>query len=779
MKYDKKILVAVLIIAGWMPVFSQSYNVLPDEGRYELFHDYLLEELDEMMADRKIAVENALTSEENVLARQQEMRNKYLKILGDFPAKTPLNAVVVDTIETEYGYHIEKLHYQSVPGHHLTANFYIPDSGSAPYPAVLLLCGHYSEAKANRDYQNLCILFAKNGIAALIVDPICQGERYQITNADGDLSLVGESGTSAHSRLDVGSVLDGTSVVAYQLWDSHRSVDYLYSRDDVVDTSRIGCVGHSGGGAQSSYLMAYDERLKVGSVANYITNETSMFKESGPQTASQNLSFEGENGIDQPDYVAMFAPKPYMMIITTDNVDEIFKIDAARETRDEVQKFYDTLGVPEKLTLFETDDAHDYTKIKREATVRWFKRWFINDNDTVIEADQTTLIRDTLVVTSSGQVMTEFKNELNVTALNVRLADSLADRRTAFWSENSKEACLDTIKKLIRYSELSESPVYEAVENIERNGYTIEKGTITYQNHVPVTSLTFIPDNNTDRLPAILYVDGRGKDDDAGDFGLIEQVYIDSGYIVMSIDVRGFGETIDNASKNESKHNNNEHRNAVISLYLGKTLVGQRVEDIEKAMTVLCNRSDVDTTSIALVGIGRASVAVLHAAALDERFEKVVVRLAEQTPWQDAIADPDIKNQMTHEVPSGMMYYTITDLIEKGIAPREVTFAEEPEIEEPPEAINHLETGINNFQNYPNPFSDRSVINYTLDNEGVVRLEIYDDDGRMVEIINQSSQTTKIGQIEMNAQKFDPGIYVYKLYIDNNPVAVHKMIIIR
>ena len=60
-----------------------------------------------------------------------------------------------------------------------------------------------------------------------------------------------------------------------------------------------------------------------------------------------------------------------------------------------------------------------------------------------------------------------------------------------------------------------------------------------------------------------------------------------------------------------------------------------------------------------------------------------------------------------------------------------------------------------------------------------MRLEIYDDDGRMVEIINQSSQTTKIGQIEMNAQKFDPGIYVYKLYIDNNPVAVHKMIIIR
>lgn len=779
MKYYKRVFLLVLIMANWISVFTQSYDVLPSDGRNELFHDYLLEELDEIIALRKNAVENALGSKENVLARQQEMYNKYVKILGDLPEKTPLNAVVTDTIETGLGYRIEKLHYQSLPNHHITANFYIPETGSAPYPTVLFLCGHYPVAKTWSDYQNLCILLAKNEIAALIVDPICQGERYQVTNADGDLSLVGQSGTSAHSRLDVGSVLGGSSVVAYHLWDSHRSVDYLFSRDDVVDSSRIGCLGHSGGGAQASYLLAFDKRLKVGAVANYLTNESSMFKESGPQTASQNLSFEGENGIDQPDYAAIFAPKPYLMIITTDDVDPIFRIDAARETRDEVQKFYDTLGVPDKLMLFETDDAHDYTKVKREATVRWFKRWFMNDNDTIIEADQVTLNIDTLEVTSSGQVMTEFENELNITALNIRLADSLKDKRSAFWSDNTKAACLDTIKKLIRYSELTETPVYEAVEDIERTGYKIEKGKITYMNHVPVTSLTFIPDDNTAKLPAILYVDGRGKDNDAGDFGLIEQVYIDSGYIVMSIDIRGFGETTDNPGKNESKHNNNEHRNSVISLYLGKTLVGQRVEDIEKAMNVLFSRSDVDTSDITLVGIDRASVAVLHVAAIDERFKKTVIRRAEQTPWKDAIADPNIQNQMTHEVPSGMMYYTITDLIEKGIAPREVTFAEEPELIEPPEAINLFEAGLSNFQNYPNPFSDRSVINYALSSEGSVRLEIYDIDGRMTDVINQSSQAMESGQIELNAEKFNPGVYVYLLFINNNPVAANKMIITR
>ena len=770
----KRLFIIVLITINWKPVFTQDYDVLPVTGRNELFHDYLIEELDKIIADRLSAVDDALTSKVSVLARQQEIRSKYLKLLGELPEKTPLNAVVVDTIQTDNGYHIEKLHYQSVPDHHVTANFYIPDSGSAPFPSVLVLCGHYPIAKTYTDYQKLCMLMAKNGMAALIIDPICQGERYQVTDADGNLTLLGQSGTSAHSRLDVGSVLNGTSIAAYELWDSHRAVDYLYSRTDVVDTSKIGCTGHSGGGAQATYLLAYDTRLKIGTVANFITNESSMFKESGPQTASQNLSFEGEKGLDEPDYVAMFAPKPYMMIGTT--TDEIFKIHAARETLTELQKIYDTLGAPEKVSLFETQDVHDYTQVKREATVRWYKRWFMSDNDTVIETDQVTLRQDTLVVTSSGQVMTEYEDELNITALDVRLADSLSGNRTAFWNDNSKEVCLDKIKELIRYDGITETPVYEALESITRTNYAIEKGKINYLNHVPVTSLTFVPDNNTAKLPAILYVDGRGKKTDAGDYGLIEQVYLDSGYIVMSVDLRGFGETSDNASKNESKHNNNEHRNAVISLYLGKTLVGQRVEDIEKAMDILYSRSDVDTSDITLVGIDRASVAVLHAAALDERFKKVVIRLAEPNPWQDVIANPNIKNQMTHEVPSAMMYYDISDLIDKGIAPREVVFAEEPVIKEPDYA-NQIRQEEESYQNFPNPFSNSSVINYSLSKEGDVNLEIYGNDGRLVKAVNRQSQAPGSGQIELNAEEFNPGIYVYRLSIDQMPVAVHKMII--
>ena len=773
MKLINSFLITVFLLAGLVPAIGQDYDVLPLTGRNELFHSYLLEEFDSVIAKRKIAVETALTSKENILARQQELRDKYLKLLGDLPDSTPLNAVVVDTIETSYGYHIEKLHYQSVPNHHVTANFYIPETGSAPYPAVVVLCGHYPVAKTYADYQNLCILFAKNGIAALIIDPICQGERYQITNATGTLSFLGQSGTAAHSRLDVGAVLDGTSVVAYELWDSHRAVDYLYTLTDLVDTSRIGCIGHSGGGAQATFLLAFDTRLKVGTVANYLCNKAYMFKIEGPQTASQNLSYEGENGIDEPDYIAMFAPKPFMLIGT--HGDALFSVDSMRSTVNELKPLYDTLDTSDKVMLFETSDVHDLTKVKREAAVRWFKHWFMNNNDTVVEADQVTLKQDTLVVTSTGQVMTEFDNELNVTELNVNLADSLVDDRSAFWSENTKEECLNQIKELIRYDSLNASPVYEASDNIPRTNYHIEKGKITYMNDVPVTSLTFIPENNTSKLPALLYVDGRGKKTDAGENGIIEQVYIDSGYVVMAIDVRGFGETADNPSKNESKHNNLEHRNGVISLYLGKTLPGQRVEDIEKAMSILLARTDVDTSNVTLVGIDRASVAVLHAAALDKRFKKVIIRKSEENIWLNAIADPTIPNQMTQEIPSAMKYYDIADLIDKGITPREVVFAEEPVLR--PSTVSELKINQDKFQNYPNPFSETSVINYSLTGVSDVTLEIISSEGKEIKSVKHSSLAPGNYQIVLQAREFNPGIYIYKLNIDKTTVAVHKMIV--
>jgi cephalosporin-C deacetylase-like acetyl esterase len=771
------ILLLILMSAGFLNLTNaqEVLDVLPVEGRNELFHTYLMEELDELMDKRRLEIEESLTTIEKLKARQAQLKNDYLNLLGIFPEKTPLNPLVVGTIERD-GYNIDKVYYESRPNFHVTAHLYYPTTGSGPFPGIIVTCGHYPEAKSVDLYQDLCILLVQNGFVTLIVDPVCQGERNQIINpATGNLYYTNESGTKAHSRLDVGAVIAGTSVVAYELWDNHRSVDYLLTRPE-VDTSKIGCTGSSGGGAQATYLVAMDDRIKVAAVNSYIMNEQTLFSTIGPQTGSQNLSYEGAYGIDHPDYITMFAPKPFLILAATQ---DFFDIGATRQTYADAQKVYEKLGAPEKIGFFEYDDTHGYSKPKREAALKWFRTWFYDDTTTVTEPEHEILSTDTLLVTETGQVQTNFLNEKNVTDFNVELASSYASSREEFWSANTRDSCPNMVKSLIRLDENYHTPFFESGEIIDRGSYSLEKIKISDGNHTPVTGLFITPDPEhlAGRLPTVLYVDGRGKKTDASSGGLIEKVYIDSGKAVFAIDVRGFGETTDNPSLNESKHGNNEHRNAVISLYIGKTLIGQRVEDIMKAMDYLMTRDDVDPDKISIVGLDRAGTAVLHATALDPRIADVVIRKADSS-WMDVIENPTILNNMTHVVPSAMIYYDLPDLVD-AIAPRKVVY-------NPPDYVisgieqfkGETESSSASLQNYPNPFQNKTNILYTIIKPGHIALTIYNEQGMKVKTLVNEIQEANSYCISFHPASVKPGTYFCRLIIDGKYQIVKKMTVL-
>ena len=99
----------------------------------------------------------------------------FLRSLGDMPGRTPLNPRTVGHAQARRLPHREVI-FESRPGHHVTANLYLPE-GKAPFPGVLLPCGHSDNGKAYEGYQRACILLARNGMAVLCYDPIGQGER--------------------------------------------------------------------------------------------------------------------------------------------------------------------------------------------------------------------------------------------------------------------------------------------------------------------------------------------------------------------------------------------------------------------------------------------------------------------------------------------------------------------------------------------------------------------------------------------------------------------------
>ncbi|MEA2063387.1 MAG: metalloendopeptidase, partial [Gemmatimonadota bacterium] len=496
-------------------------------------------------------------------------------------------------------------------------------------------------------------------MVALTVDPICQGERFQILKQDGTPATRG--GTTTHTLFAAGAMLAGTSTVAYEAWDNIRSLDYLISRPEVI-ADKIGCTGTSGGGTQTHFLMALDDRIAVAapSCAQADRGRTSC--------GCQILAGVRAAGIRPSDYSALFAPKPLLMLAGRK---DYIRINSVRRLYHQVKDVYTALGHADCVDLFESEDKHGLHKSHRQAVVRWMRRWFLNDNEVVVEPDSLIIQKDEdLWVTGTGQVGSNWKNVVNVAELNLERARQLSSEREKFRKEHTRDEYLAEIKRLIGIRDRRCKPVAKSAGTIQRKGYCIEKIVIHRKGEVPVPGLLFLPEGKPGRLPAVLYVDGRGKSAAAGPDGPIARL-VSEGRVVLAIDVRGFGETADDPEgvnrfglrRNAKKYWNNEYGNAFDAIVLGRPLLGQRVEDILAAFDVLAARKDVNPGSINLTGIGHAGPVALHAAALDSRIAGVTIQKSIKS-WVEVVAAPLSHDNLTHVVPFALTRYDLPDLVQ-------------------------------------------------------------------------------------------------------------------
>ncbi len=287
--------------------------------------------------------------------------------------RTPLNARTVRTIDAD-GYRIECVIFESQPNHHVTANLYLPDS-SVPVPGVVVSSGHSRTGKTADYNQRFGIMMAKHGMAALCFDPIGQGERSQMLDADGKPQFEGT--TTEHFLVGVGSILVGRNTARYRVWDAMRAIDYLSSRTE-VDPQRIGFTGCSGGGTVTSYVMALDDRVACAAPACYLTTFRHLIDSIGPQDAEQNIFGQIAFGLDHPDYVLLRAPRPTLISSTTG---DFFSIAGAWENYRQAKRVYARLGFPEKVDLVEVEGPHGVHPQNLAAIAQWMKRWlpgFVN-----------------------------------------------------------------------------------------------------------------------------------------------------------------------------------------------------------------------------------------------------------------------------------------------------------------------------------------------------------------------------------------------------------------
>jgi hypothetical protein len=87
-----------------------------------------------------------------------------------------------------------------------------------------------------------------------------------------------------------------------------------------------------------------------------------------------------------------------------------------------------------------------------------------------------------------------------------------------------------------------------------------------------------------------------------------------------------------------------------------------------------------------------------------------------------------------------------------------------------------LELKYNLGQNYPNPFSQNTRINYSIPKSGQVDLLLYDMQGRLVKVMVNEMKEAGNYIYDLNISNLSRGIYLYKMH-SGNFTSVKKLVI--
>ncbi len=605
--------------------------------------------------DRRDADYEKIRTLDQLAAHQERMRAFFVEQLGGFPERTPLNARTVGRLSVD-GCRIEKVLYESRPHHHVTALVYLPSS-DGPHAAVLVLCGHQLKGKGKEVYHGLCVLLAKNGLAAMCFDPIGQGERHQVLTPDGEPQFYA---SLDHMMTGVGSILVGRNAATYMIWDGMRAIDYLADRGD-VDPQRIGCTGGSGGGTQTSYLMALDLRIRCAAPRNYTTSLRRLIDTIGPQDAEQHIYRQIACGVGHGDFILMAAPTPVLLLTTTWDA---FDIQGAWETFREAKRAYTRLGVPERIDLVEGDAGHRATPEMQTALVRWMRRWLMDiDDDRTVQHDVETESDDPLHCTLRGQVML-IEGVRSVFDLNADLEAQQAEQRRRFWQTASKQEALAKVRQIAGIRPLADLPplTHQTTGSVERSGHRVDALLLHPEEGITLPALAFMPSSPDG--DAYLYLHGEGKHADARPGGPIEKL-VSAGHIVLAVDPRGISAPPPPDSNPEyATYFGPGWKDYFLAYMLGKTYVGMRAEDVLGCARFLAAyEADGDLRRVHVIGVGEAGPAVLHAAALEQDlFESVVLRRSLRS-WADVVRTPVTQNQLINTIHGVLATYDLPDLV--------------------------------------------------------------------------------------------------------------------
>ena len=507
-----------------------------------------------------------------------ELREKIWQALGvRVDHNVPLDLQVTGKFEHD-GYTIWKLCYQSRPGVYVTGNLYVP-AGKGPFPAVINMHGHWESGRLAPRVQERGHLLAKSGYVCLAVDAFGTGERCP------------EHGVyTSHGGLLGGAPFQfGETLMGLQVVDNMRGVDLLQSLDFVIK-DKIGACGASGGGNQTMWLAAMDERItaavpvvSVGTFESYIINPNCIC-----EVLPDGLNFTEESGV-----LALVAPRALMTINGVWDVNPAFNPAQTRRSTDEAKRIFRAYGVPQNIRQVTLEEPHAFSPQGMRAMLGWFDLHLkgIGDGEPVKELPEfSTLTREEMMVFEKG------KRPAKVASLPAYVA-----QKEAYWKKNAKFS-KEKLAKILRLKNLTitETRQFSNASGWERLGLRASDDRL-----IPIL---FRAPAQANRKTVILGIPYKKLHIQ---HNVMLENLINDGCGIAIVDLWGTGENdlrIDGSYRDRFLNRS--------LMWLGKNLQGKWVEDFFLAEKYLRDR--FPDAEIAAAGIEDAAIAAVLFAALRE-----------------------------------------------------------------------------------------------------------------------------------------------------------------
>jgi len=355
-------------------------DVLPD-GQYHTTMAYLLARYDTLsrqMGFRARSVEEHQTW-------QSELRARLRQITGiDTMIGCALDPVVTERVEMD-GYVRERVLLHTEPGVVMPMYVLVPESMAAGErrPAVITPHGHGSGGKLspagrsdipgveeaiqqyNYDYG---VQYVRQGYVTFCPDARGFGERREWPRQGdcADLLLSSSCEVLNHMALPLGQTVTGMWA-----WDLMRLADYVATRAE-CDAARLGCAGLSGGGLQTLWFAALDERVRCAVVSGYFYGfKDSLLRLCG--NCSCNYVPRLWELADVGDIAALIAPRP--LLIETGSLDPLNGERGLENVREQLvitRQAYDLLNASGSLAHDVFEGEHRW---HGEEALPWMTQW--------------------------------------------------------------------------------------------------------------------------------------------------------------------------------------------------------------------------------------------------------------------------------------------------------------------------------------------------------------------------------------------------------------------